>query len=111
MKKTLTINLGGSVFNIDEDAYQLLDKYLNNLRIHFRREPALRMATNKISPFAGKRVQYAVRISAVRKKVRTTNDLRPFFHERFPLSPKRPLPRFLSVRTRRSKNKEFGGCP
>lgn len=38
MKKTLTINLGGSVFNIDEDAYQLLDKYLNNLRIHFRKE-------------------------------------------------------------------------
>ena len=38
MKKTLSINLGGSVFNIDEDAYQLLDKYLNNLRIHFRKE-------------------------------------------------------------------------
>ncbi len=38
MKKTLTINLGGSVFHIDEDAYQLLDKYLNNLRIHFRKE-------------------------------------------------------------------------
>lgn len=38
MKKTLSINLGGSVFNIDEDAYQLLEKYLNNLRIHFSRE-------------------------------------------------------------------------
>lgn len=38
MKKTLTINLGGTVFHIDEDAYQLLDKYLSNLRIHFRRE-------------------------------------------------------------------------
>ena len=38
MKKTLSINLGGTVFNIDEDAYQLLDKYLNNLRIHFRKE-------------------------------------------------------------------------
>ena len=35
MKKTLSINLGGTVFNIDEDAYQLLDKYLNNLRIHY----------------------------------------------------------------------------
>ena len=26
------------VFHIDEDAYELLDKYLNNLRIHFRKE-------------------------------------------------------------------------
>ncbi|GHV51004.1 PspC family transcriptional regulator [Bacteroidia bacterium] len=38
MKKTLTVNLGGTVFHIDEDAYQLLEKYLSNLRIHFRKE-------------------------------------------------------------------------
>ncbi len=38
MKKTLTVNLGGTVFHIDEDAYQLLDKYLYNLRIHFSKE-------------------------------------------------------------------------
>ena len=38
MKKTLTVNLGGTVFHIDEDAYQLLDKYLSNLRIHFVKE-------------------------------------------------------------------------
>lgn len=38
MKKTLTINLGGTVYHIDEDAYHLLDNYLTNLRIHFRRE-------------------------------------------------------------------------
>lgn len=38
MKKTLTVNLGGTVFHIDEDAYQLLDKYLSNLRSHFRKE-------------------------------------------------------------------------
>ncbi|RHJ94217.1 PspC domain-containing protein [Parabacteroides bouchesdurhonensis] len=38
MKKTLTVNLGGTVFHIDEDAYQLLDKYLSNLRIHFKEE-------------------------------------------------------------------------
>ena len=28
MKKTLTINLGGTVYHIDEDAYHLLDNYL-----------------------------------------------------------------------------------
>ena len=38
MKKTFTINLGGIVFHIDEDAYELLDKYLSNLRIHFNKE-------------------------------------------------------------------------
>lgn len=38
MKKTLTVNLGGTVYNIDEDAYGLLDNYLNNLRYHFRSE-------------------------------------------------------------------------
>lgn len=38
MKKTLTVNLGGIVFNIDEDAYQLLDNYLSNLRVHFSQE-------------------------------------------------------------------------
>ena len=38
MKKTFNINLGGIVFHIDEDAYELLDNYLNNLRIHFGKE-------------------------------------------------------------------------
>lgn len=35
MKKTLTVNLGGTVFHIDEDAYRLLDEYLCNLKLHF----------------------------------------------------------------------------
>lgn len=38
MKKTFTINLGGTVYHIDEDAYELLDNYLSNLRIHFSKE-------------------------------------------------------------------------
>ena len=35
MKKTLTVNLGGTVFHIDEVAYRLLYKYLCNLKLHF----------------------------------------------------------------------------
>ena len=35
MKKTLTINLNGIVFNIDEDAYQVLNEYLTDLGKHF----------------------------------------------------------------------------
>ena len=38
MKKTFTVNLGGVVFHIDEDAYRLLDNYLNNLKQHFGHE-------------------------------------------------------------------------
>ena len=65
MKKTLTVNLGGTVFHIDEDAYRLLDNYLCNLRLHFRkqegaeeivryREPYFRAFCRKaVSRFAG----------------------------------------------------------
>lgn len=38
MKKTLTINLGGTVFHIDEDAYQKLNNYLSELGHHFSEE-------------------------------------------------------------------------
>jgi Putative stress-responsive transcriptional regulator len=38
MKKTVTVNLNGRVFTMDEDAYQLLENYLKNLRIYFRKE-------------------------------------------------------------------------
>lgn len=35
MKKTLTINLNSIVFNIDEDAYEVLDRYLYDVNKHF----------------------------------------------------------------------------
>ncbi|MGL5272190.1 MAG: HAAS signaling domain-containing protein, partial [Phocaeicola sp.] len=35
MRKTLTINLGGTVYTINEDAYELLESYLEALRAHF----------------------------------------------------------------------------
>jgi phage shock protein PspC (stress-responsive transcriptional regulator) len=38
MNKTYNINLGGLVYHIDDNAYELLDKYLNNLRAHFKKE-------------------------------------------------------------------------
>jgi len=39
MKKTLTVNLNGRVFNIDEDAYELLENYLTNLKSYFGEKP------------------------------------------------------------------------
>jgi phage shock protein PspC (stress-responsive transcriptional regulator) len=38
MKITVSINLGGYSFNIDEDAYAELKRYLKNLEIHFANE-------------------------------------------------------------------------
>jgi len=38
MKITLSINLGGYSFNIDEDAYAELKRYLKNLELHFAAE-------------------------------------------------------------------------
>jgi phage shock protein PspC (stress-responsive transcriptional regulator) len=38
MKKTLTINLFGIVFNIDEDAYEVLQQYLHKLETRFSDE-------------------------------------------------------------------------
>ena len=38
MKKTLTVNISGQVFHIDEDAYQLLHRYLDNLQLYLRHD-------------------------------------------------------------------------
>ena len=38
MNKTLTINLGGRMFHVDEDAYKLLYDYLYNLRHAFEKQ-------------------------------------------------------------------------
>jgi phage shock protein PspC (stress-responsive transcriptional regulator) len=38
MKITVSINLGGYSFNIDEDAYDELKRYLKNLELHFAGE-------------------------------------------------------------------------
>ena len=39
MKKTLNINIRGIIFNIDEDAYQELNKYLSEINRHYRQKP------------------------------------------------------------------------
>ncbi len=35
MKKTFTINISGTIFHIEEDAYEILQKYLIKLKSHF----------------------------------------------------------------------------
>ena len=38
MNKTLTINISGIIFNIEEDAYETLRNYLSNIKRHFQNE-------------------------------------------------------------------------
>lgn len=38
MKKTLTVNISGIVFHIDEDAYSKLERYLTSIRKHFNKD-------------------------------------------------------------------------
>jgi len=35
MKKTVTINISGIIFHIDDDAYERLSRYLNSIKRHF----------------------------------------------------------------------------
>ena len=48
MKKTLTVNLGGTVYHIDDDAYRLLDDYLANLKHFFRKQEGAEEIVNDI---------------------------------------------------------------
>ncbi len=38
MKKTITVSLGRSVFNLEDDAYNVLNGYLKRLEYHFAKE-------------------------------------------------------------------------
>ena len=40
MKRALKVNIAGQAFDIDEDAYKRLDRYLKALENHFRKEDA-----------------------------------------------------------------------
>jgi phage shock protein PspC (stress-responsive transcriptional regulator) len=69
MKKTLTVNLGGTVFHIDEDAYQLLEKYLSNLRIHFSKEEGVDEVMNdfesRISEHLNERIRLGYEVITI----------------------------------------------
>ena len=38
MKKNISINICGTIYAIDEDAYQLLENYLQSMKNYFRNE-------------------------------------------------------------------------
>ncbi len=47
MKKTLTVNISGIVFHIDEDAYNVLNDYLQSIRQHFSRTEATNLTSTR----------------------------------------------------------------
>lgn len=53
MKKTLSVNLGGSVFHIDEDAYATLTAYLNEVKHHLGDEASAEEVLNDIEQRMG----------------------------------------------------------
>jgi phage shock protein PspC (stress-responsive transcriptional regulator) len=69
MKKTLTVNLGGTVFHIDEDAYRLLDNYLSNLKLHFRKQEGadeiINDIENRISELFGEKVNNGIQVITI----------------------------------------------
>ena len=38
MKKNISINIFGTIYAIDEDAYQLLENYLQSMKSYFQRQ-------------------------------------------------------------------------
>ena len=48
MKKNITINLSGRLFQIDEDAYEMLQKYIESLRSSFGKQEGCDEIVNDI---------------------------------------------------------------
>lgn len=73
MKITLSINLGGYPFNIDEDAYDELKRYLKNLELHFAGEESSSEILSDIEARISE--LFRTRLSAYRQVV-TIEDVR-----------------------------------
>ncbi len=59
MKKAVKVNIGGQIFHLDEDAFQLLEKYLDKITAKFKKEAGGKEIVNDIEIrvaelFAGK---------------------------------------------------------
>jgi len=73
MKKTLTVNLNSIVFNIDDDAYEVLSKYLSDIASHFssdeEKDEIMADIEARIAELFGERLQR-------NKEVISMNDVR-----------------------------------
>jgi phage shock protein PspC (stress-responsive transcriptional regulator) len=81
MKKTITINLSGSIFSIDEDAYELLRNYLSRIESHFsdgseRADIMADIEARIAELFSPSGIQYvqAITIAEVKKVIETMGE-------------------------------------
>lgn len=86
MKKTLTINLNGMVFNIDEDAYHKLNNYLAELGHHFpesEREEIMNDIEARIAELFNQKLQHrnVVEIKDVEEVIETLGTPNQFADE------------------------------
>ncbi|KAA6303934.1 hypothetical protein EZS27_044425, partial [termite gut metagenome] len=69
MKKILTVNLDGTVFHIDEDAYRLLENYLSNLKLQFRKQEGadeiINDIENRISELFSEKVNNGIQVITI----------------------------------------------
>lgn len=69
MKKTLTINLNNTVFHIDEDAYEILQKYLDDLKCYFATETdgaeIIGDVEARISELFSERMRYGLQVITI----------------------------------------------
>lgn len=67
MKKTHSANIGGTVFHIEEDAYEALQDYLQSIEAHFRFHPDV---AEIIADIEGRIAELLLRDAATRQVVR-----------------------------------------
>jgi phage shock protein PspC (stress-responsive transcriptional regulator) len=64
MKKTVNVNISGQAFVIDENAYALLESYLQNLRNYFRKEEGVEEIVADFEARIGELLSERVRLGA-----------------------------------------------
>jgi phage shock protein PspC (stress-responsive transcriptional regulator) len=72
MKKTVTANISGMIFHIDDDAFEKLNKYLESLRSHFSKEDG---GDEILSDIESRIAEMFQEKTASRKEVVTLNDV------------------------------------
>ena len=72
MKKTISINLNGILFNIDDDAYNLLEEYLHKIELHFSGQSE---AKEILSDIESRIAELLTERSGGAKKVISTSDI------------------------------------
>ncbi|MBS4013449.1 MAG: PspC domain-containing protein [Bacteroidetes bacterium] len=72
MKKTVTANISGLIFHIDEDAFEKLNKYLESLRKHFSNEEG---GDEILSDIESRIAEMFQEKTASRKEVVSLNDV------------------------------------